>query len=303
MWGARSARPWCNSGMDAIDIIARLIGAFYAFGGVMTLRAIAMDAILDKALASITLGRPDPEEDLRRRVLTGLSIVTAASGGALLLLGGLATWLFLLNLGLQAGWLVWAKTRFPPEDEDDARGRRQSARAAAVWAGATAIVLWLEFAGRLGPLTDLWVPLALTVGAGVMLAWILPHLTWKPGPTPAFGEEPDGRAVIVPPRRVRLALRYGFQTLWDAEDGRALNPFDHLPEALAERLLAWENAFHDATDPYDPDAGPAFSSTEAERHEAEGLAIAAELRALFGSDAVDGPFIQHSPGSGELSAG
>ena len=116
--------------MDAIDITARLVGAFYVFGGVMTLRAIAMDAVLDKALAAITLGRPDHDGELRRRVLTALSLVTAEAGGALLLLGGLAPWLFLLNLGLQAGWLFWARTRFPPEDEEDARGRRQSARAA-----------------------------------------------------------------------------------------------------------------------------------------------------------------------------
>lgn len=303
MEGAAARRPWSNGDMDAIDIVARLVGAFYAFGGVMTLRAIAMDAVLDTALASITLSRPDRDDELRRRVLTALSLVTAASGGALVLLSGLSPWLFLLNLGLQAGWLVWARTRFPPQDDEEAQGRRRVARAAVAWAGATAIVLWLDFDDRLGSILDPWPPSILAAGVAAMLIWILPHLTWKPGPTPAFGEEPDGQAVVVPPRRVRLALRYGFQSLWDADDGRALNPYDHLPEALAARLMAWEDAFHDATDPHDADAGPLFTPAQAESHELEGLAIAAELRTLFGDDAVDGPFIQQGSRGGELSAG
>ena len=289
--------------MDVIDITARLIGAFYAFGGVLALRAIAADAVLDRALASIAMSRPDPDDELRRRVLTAASVVTAASGGAVGLQSGLAPWLFMLNLGLQAGWLAWARVRFPPRDADEILGRRRVARAAAVWAGATAIVLWLDLDGRLGPVSEPWPPLALAVGVVAMLAWILPQLAWKPGPTPAFGEEPDGQAVVVAPRRVRLALRYGFQTLWDADDGRALNPFDHLPDALATRLLAWEDAFHDAFDPHEPDAGPQFAPARAEAHELEGLAIAAELRALFGEDAVDGPFTQHEAGARDPLAG
>ncbi len=287
--------------MDAIDITARLIGAFYAFGGVLTLRAIATDAVLDKALASLTLSEPDRDEDLRRRVLTGLAVATGVSGGALVLLSGLAAWLFLLNLGLQAAWLVWARTRFPPLEADEVRGRRQVARAALVWAGATAIVLWLEFAGRLGSVLEFWPAAVLAVGAAAMLIWIVPHLTWKPGPAPAFDAEPDAEpAEIAPPRRVRLALRYGYQTLWDAEDGRPLNPYDHLPTGLATRLLTWEDDFHLAVDPHDPDAGPKFAAGEEARHEAEGEAIAEALRGVFGPDAVDGPFIQQGHGGGEL---
>src|SRR5262249_49945902 len=108
---------------------------------------------------------------------------------------------------------------------------------------------------------------------------------------------------IIHPARVRLALRYGYQTLWDADDGRALNPYDHLPADLATRLLTWEDDFHLAVDPYDPDAGPHFRGEDGERHALEGEAIAEALREIFGRDAVDGPFTQQSYGGGELSAG
>ncbi len=276
--------------MDAIDITARLVGAFYVFGGIVALRAVALDSVLDQALASMTRDRPDPEDVLRRRILAATSVVTGVSGLSLVLLSGWAVWLFLLNLGLQAGWLVFAARRFPPADESEAQGRRQVARAALIWAVATAMVLWLNAEGRLAALDIGWREATLAAAALAMGGWIARQLMWNPGPRPAFGEEPDGMPVVLPrPTRVRLVRRYGYQPLLDADTGHPVDIFEHLPEVLAERLRTWENDFHDAVDPYDPEAGPAFSPAEALAHDQEGEAIARALRAEFGDSNVDGP--------------
>lgn len=276
--------------MDAIDITARLVGAFYVFGGIVALRAVALDSVLDQALASMTRDRPDPEDVLRRRILAATSVVTGVSGLSLVLLSGWAVWLFLLNLGLQAGWLVFAARRFPPADESEAQGRRQVARAALIWAVATAMVLWLNAEGRLAALDIGWREATLAAAALAMGGWIARQLMWNPGPRPAFGEEPDGMPVVLPrPTRVRLVRRYGYQPLFDADTGHPVDIFEHLPEVLAERLRTWENDFHDAVDPYDPEAGPAFSPAEALAHDQEGEAIARALRAEFGDSNVEGP--------------
>ena len=276
--------------MDAIDITARLVGAFYVFGGIVALRALAMDSVVDQALASLTLSRPDPDEVLRRWILAATSVVTGVSGLSLVVLSGWAPWLFLLNLGLQAGWLVFAGKRFPPEDDADAVGRRQVANAALIWAVATAMVLWLNLQDRLAPLTDPWRGAVLVAGALAMAGWVGRQLVWNPGPRPAFGEEPDGMPILEPrPARVRLVLRYGYLPLMDADTGLAVDADEHLPEALARRLSAWETAFHDAIDPHDPGAGPDFTDAQARAHEQEGQAIAAALRAEFGDDNVEGP--------------
>lgn len=286
--------------MDGIDIAARLIGAFYVVGGLMGLHAAARDALLDKALAALTSTPPHPDEALRRRILATGAVLTGLSGGALVLLAGVASWLFLSNLAFQAGWLIFAARRFPPMDAEETVGRRRVANAAVVWAAATAAVLWLDFAGRLGSPADPRPLALLALGGGGMVAWLLRHLLWKPNTPPAFDftEDDEPRP---PPARVRLVLRYGYGTLWDAEDGRTLNPYDHLPHELAARLLTWEDDFHIAVDPYAPEAGPRFAPADAEAHAVEGEAIAVELRAIFGDDNVEGPTVELDEPAGEPS--
>jgi hypothetical protein len=158
--------------MDPIDIAARLVGAFYAFGGVMALRAVAMDALLDRALSALSASSPRRKDAVRRRVLASGAVLTALSGLGLAMMSGWAPRLFLANLTVQAGWLLWARTAFPPTDEAEARGRRSVINAAVGWIVATALVLWLEWNGRLGDPGD---PLALTVlgiAAATMVVWL-----------------------------------------------------------------------------------------------------------------------------------
>ena len=74
------------------QIAAIIIGAFYVFAGVMVLRAMALDRIMDAVLAALN-DPTAPKERLRSRVLTIGALLTLASGVALMLLSPLVVWL------------------------------------------------------------------------------------------------------------------------------------------------------------------------------------------------------------------
>jgi hypothetical protein len=276
--------------MDAIEIVARAIGAFYVIGAVIGLRAIAGDAVLDKALSALSL-KPIPRADiLRRRAMVTIVSATGLGGIALTLMSGWAPLLFLTCLGLQAGWLAWARSAFPPQDAEETIDRRRAINAAVLWTVATALVLWLNRRDRLAPLADPVAPAAMAFAAAAAGIWVLPHLAWRPASPQMFSEplplEPDPR-----PDRVRLHVRYGYVPLWDADRSRALDPRDWLPDTLCDRLLAWEAAYCDAIDPEAWERGPAFSVEQAAAHAAEGALVVAAMREAFGGTVrVEGPF-------------
>ncbi len=284
-----SARPErLSGGMDLFEILARLMGAFYALGGAFTLRAVAGDAVLDKALSAISMTPPDREDVIRRWVMTFAAVLTGMSGIALMMLSGWATPLFLTNLALQAAWLVYTIKR-DASDPEEALGRRRRVNAAVLWTLVTALVLWLGWRHRLSALLEPWTPALMTAALVAGIAWVLPHLTWNPASPPRPEELADDAPLLPMPDRVRLELRYGYLPLWDADTGFAINAADHVSPELFQRLVEWENAFHEAVDPSSPDEGPDFTAAQAVAHRDEGLAIAEALAAVFGSDNVDAP--------------
>lgn len=272
----------------AIDIAARLIGAFYAFGGWLALRYLLTDDLLDKMIAALKVAQPEPRDVVRRRVLACVGLLTCLSGVALLLLSQWAVVLFLVTLAAQAALLVWAGRAFPPRDAADRQGRRATINAAIVYAAMTAVVLWLQSDGRLSSWTDPVGPAAMVLVGGALGVWMWGHLKWKAGeveddePWPEF--EPD----LHPPTRVRLAPVIGDWTLWDADDGRGLDPFTYLPEELAQRVEQWEAARERALDPEDVFGPPRFATPAAAGEYAEERrAIVAALEAVFGAGNVE----------------
>jgi hypothetical protein len=160
------------------QLAAIAIGAFYVFAGVVVLRAIALDRVMDALLAALS----DPsgaKEKMRSRILIGGALLTLASGAALMLLSPLAAPVFLANLAWQGGYLLWAERALPPEDEDDARGRRQTKNAFVVYLAATAFVFWLAAQGQLRPwdvpLQTMAIDLAVVVAA-VGASWAFIHM-------------------------------------------------------------------------------------------------------------------------------
>ena len=132
-----------------MEWVARALGLFYVLGGLFALRAARMNSLLDKALSAIELNPVPAVEKVRAAGLWTSVILTPASGLALLLLSRWAAWLFVLNLVLQAAYLVWASIWLKPEDALEEKGRRQTINAALSWTFATAAVLWWTWTGLL----------------------------------------------------------------------------------------------------------------------------------------------------------
>lgn len=285
--------------MDLMDILPRFVGAFYAVGGWFALRALLTSDMLDRVLSALRTTPGSTRNDaIRRWVLGGAGLVTCISGVALVLMSRWALPLFVVNLAAQAGWLVWARTAFPPEDEEDVEGRRAVINAAIGYAAVTALVFWLDARGRLGPFADPLPIMVLGLSALTLGAWLVKHLSWNPGALPQDWDdpmphhEPERRE----PLRLRLEPRIGDWSLWDADDGRGIDPQVYLPPDLAERLEAWEDAHQQALDPEDPDGPVRFETRKAAlAHLEAGRALVADLEAIYGLGSVEGPVYEVGP--------
>ena len=282
--------------MDVIDIVFRLVGVFYAFGGMVAIRTMVLDAALDRALAMITL-KPEPARAIARRWLLGAgAVLTGVSGVALAALSQWAVPLFLVGTTLQIVWLFWARHAFPPEDADDARGRRQTTNAALGYAIVLLGVVWLANADRLAPLDQPAPGVAILLALIAFPAYLLHGLHWPKGGGFGGGDpelddddwSPDDTPALRHPSRIRLVPSVYHDPLVDADDGRILDHFDYLPLDLAERIEAWRDAWVAALDPDTHE--PVFANPEAEAaSHADAGAIVSELEAIYGEGAVEAP--------------
>ncbi|ODT82755.1 MAG: hypothetical protein ABS76_06780 [Pelagibacterium sp. SCN 64-44] len=276
-----------------MDILLRLVGAFYLLAGMIAMRAVVMDRMMDQMLSAISM-TPQPAREAQRRWLWGISALAIGMGGAALMV--LSLWavpLFLVGLLTQIVYLVWARKAFPPEDADEAKGRRQTINAAIVYGAASLGVFLAAWTGLLHPWRDLW---ALVVPASGLLILLTMgrHLLWRAGTPAGFSgfdtdEPPEDEPVPVPPlHRVRLEPGWGRYALVDADSGEDRVPDHYLPVDLADRIHRWDYSFgaHDET-------RTIYAMFEDAAHEAahrrEGEAIVAELKTIFGTDNASGP--------------
>ncbi len=158
--------------MAFIEYAVRAVGLFYALGAVFLIRQMAMSDVLDRALLALEAKPRQDKHAVKRWLLGAGAALTGGSGVAALLMSSWALPLFGVNLVLQAGWLVWASRAFPPEDAEDAVGRRRTFNAAFFYATVTATVFALGWEGALRPWDELRSagPVAVaTLGYGVYL--------------------------------------------------------------------------------------------------------------------------------------
>lgn len=172
------------------QVAAIAVGAFYVFAGVVVLRAMALDRVMDALLAALN-DPSGPKEKMRSRVLMVGAFLTLASGVVLMLLSPLAAPVFVANAVWQGGYLLWAERALPPEDEDDARGRRQTKNAFFVYLAATAFVVWLGVQGQLRswdvPLQTTVIDVAVVVAVAVA-TWAFIHMPRREQPSTAIPE-------------------------------------------------------------------------------------------------------------------
>lgn len=266
--------------MDIIEIVFRAVGIFYAVGALAAIRSLAFSELIDRAIDMITLKKEEPKRVVRRWLLGAGGALTGTGGVALAVMSAWAVPLFILNLAVQAGWLFWAASAFPAEDEEDAAGRRKTLNAALGYAVMAIGVVWLYRSGRLSSYGEP-IPAGLTaLAATFYLALLIRQLSFRSRGNLGGGEDPDL------PRRVVLSLADGDALLRDAETGLALHLHAVLPFDLAEGISAWHDQWCELT----ADRDGCFASSEAEAaHRAEAAEIMRELESIFGQGNVDGP--------------
>ena len=276
--------------MIAVEIALRTIGAFYVFAGLLGMRSMVMDYVMDQMLAGISL-KPVPLKDRQRRWLLGSSVLAIGMGGmALMVLSLWAVPLFIFAAATQAFYLLWAQTAFAPEDNDERKGRRQTTNAAWLFGAATLLVCLAGAYGLLHPWHDPWA-LAIPATGFVLLGTIGRHLLWQGRGRNGSSwkdDEPAPREIPPPPARVRLAPSWGGYPLRDADTDEGVIYDDYLPLELADRLYDWSRAFHAGEDYEVQEFWAEFEDPAAEAmHRAEGDSIVSGLRAIF--TAAEGP--------------
>ncbi|MCO5159007.1 MAG: hypothetical protein M9945_20110 [Aquamicrobium sp.] len=272
--------------MDAIDVVFRLIGAFYVFAGWLGLRAILMDSVLDKALAALSAGKEDPSETRRRWILGASTVLIGASGAALLTMSSWALPLFVFCAASQAIWIGGARRFFIAPEDDDEAGRRQ-VRNAAILYGAVALgVVWLWGTGRLLPWDEPFGVVGTALTAAGLGLWFVYHMAWKAASPGVFDPNDDVEDVPAPARIV-ISPRQGFYPLIDADTGQRFSHMYWYDGTLGFRIEDWDDVFQEAFTLEDVPQGPDFASPEAEAAwRAEGLAIAEALKEILGPENV-----------------
>lgn len=275
--------------MEPGDILPRIVGIFYLLSGMAGLHVMAMDVLMDKALAAITLKPTPGAEIIRRRLLTSGSFAVGVSGAALMVLSLWAVPLFLLAGALQLGWLLWAHKGYPTEGELDEKGRRQTTMAAIIYGTMTAAVVWLGVSGRLFDWRDPWA-LFIPVAALALGLFGFRHMVWNRRRRPTWDKDEPAPQYQIPPAppRVLLAPTWGFYPLRNADNDDGIAYGDYLPEELADRLYVWTLAFHGSDDDQTREYWAWFDTPEDEAaHRLEGAALVPELAAIFGE--AEGP--------------
>lgn len=272
-----------------IALVAAALGGFYFVGGVVLLRALALSQFMDMALAALE-GRGQTRAVIRA-ILLGLGgVLTSLSGLALIMLHASALPLMLANVALQILWLLVALRWFPPEDEDDRRGRLSTLRATAYFVGATLLMLWLERKGHLVFASTDLSSAVLTLAAVGLLGWqtyTVIRLSWSSRRAEVTAGEADEVITEYLPARLHLEPRFFTQALWDADSGQSLDP-DHVTMApdLRQRITDFGLTTGRAFDADQPGGSRIADPATRAVLEAEARAIVMQLVPLVGEENV-----------------
>lgn len=223
----------------------RALGVFWTVGGAATLIALWRSLPFDRLLAA--LGGGWRRRDRIRAGLLGLgAVLTLAAGMALAALDRAAPGFMVANALVQAAWLVFAARAFPPEDADEALGRRRVVVAFVLWCLATAAVV----ATALGETVRYAALPSFEAGLATVALALVAVVGWSAAARASDGEATDDEAggegvdtVVDPtvPRRWMFAPNIVTASMRDVDTDRTFEPAAlKLPDALTERLEAFE---------------------------------------------------------------
>lgn len=277
-----------------IDLALRLIGAFYVLAGVVGARAALMNALMDRALAMLTL-KTGPSRAKSTWMLAG-AVLVMAGGVGLILKVDLACAFFVLSAIGQAAFIyVVAPRYFDADDPPDEDGRRQTTNAFFIYSAATAIVGWALFTGRLTPWQEaepILLGLAGAVIAGLAMRWgwqlASPAAGLQSG-APGAGAWPapdndDGAPLLPAPdpatsRNIRVRAECQCHPLWANDPGiyGNIGPEElGLSPALVRDLTAWAEDYDTSVDLDDP-VTPQWTPERTAAHDTRGRRLAERL--------------------------
>ena len=268
--------------------IVMAVGGFYVVAGAAVLRMMRFDGLMDGVLAALEGKPPSANERWKSAALIAGGFLTLASGAALATLSAWALPLFVANTLVQGGYLLWAERALPPVDADEARGRQQIKNAFVVYIAACAFVAWVFLQGglRAWPMNiEAMLADAIAIGAITLAGWasMFVPASWVSTKPPA--SDPGGRVVPdadIVPKHLRLAPDWQHWPLWDAETGDNVSHFQlNLPDAIAERIKAWDDAWQETYNGDDPASSGFANDSERQAHVLEGKSIVQELRRVW----------------------
>ena len=131
-----------------MEWIARLVGAFYVFAGVVLIRQAVINWRMERIFG--TFLETPPAEKTADAILSVMAVLVLASGLTLLALHHWAVIAFLACWALQAAYLLWASRWYRPTEPELIKLRRQTANAFFVYTAATLFVLWAVNQGVFG---------------------------------------------------------------------------------------------------------------------------------------------------------
>lgn len=284
--------------MDGTEIALRVIGAFYAFAGLVAARVALTSNLIDRAISAISMQKPDRIETHRTIWLLSQSVLIFAGGVCLMLLLEPAAWIFVAAALAQALFFAaLGPLYFDAADPPDPQGRRSSINAFVIYSAATLFVVWAAYTERLVPLANASGPLlgAATAAIALHLGYIVRHMYFPAQRKAGFGGFDDGdegpidtyddsaldqTGLPASSRRFKLMADYGTYPLWAMDDGLIgdFSPQDlGVSEELTADLWAWANAFDASLNRDDP-ANSHWSAERFRQHVDEGLALARRVK-------------------------
>lgn len=275
---------------DISDIALRIVGAFYAFAGIVATRAMLMSYFLDRAISALSREKLSKAE-VGRSVWLGIASVFIFVGGvALAILHEAAAWIFLASATAQAVYLaILAPFIFDRADPPDGKGRQQSINAFAVYLAATAFVLWAASSGHLQQTADhqpaiIAVAIVATVAFLGYVVTTLYNLT-KPAPATTYdsddvsnGDPADADLADV--TKIKVMADYQCWPLWNLSGSyHNIAPGDlDLSDELVDDLLRWAVDFDSSLNADNP-AESLWTDAEFLAHEVRGRQLAERLKA------------------------
>lgn len=249
----------------ALPWILFAIGLFYTLGGFVLIRQMAMDTLLDKTLAALTL-KHDRTEETATRILSAGAALTLASGLTLMAQSRAAVIVFTLNMIVQAGYLVWSAKARPPEDDAERRGRQATRNALLIYAGVFGLVMLMELNG-------LWRPwlgggTGGLIGELVVTGFVTAAFYWLIA-NPSGGGKPRKRATgfpdtdedddlpaydpTRPPEHLRISQEYDCWPTWDDVTFTNVDPATlGLSDSLLQRIHDWDALYQKSFNRDDP---------------------------------------------------